>query len=244
MNNNVFNLNIASLWENSQYAIVAVDCDGVSVTPEIIDRWPVVLITAPIDKNLGGTNPYAYKVPSRTDNPIRTLVFDPNAVSQVEYRVDGSGEWYPMSEVRLVGGSNSYLWETKEWDTTSLAPLEDHTLEVRATGSTIRSDIITFEISSAPPIIEDGDGNDGLCFITTAAYGSHMAKEVRVFERVRDEYLLGNELGRAFVSAYYKCGPRLAHWIGKHPVIRKIVRIGLYPILALSKWFVGEKPSE
>lgn len=152
MNSNVFNLNIASLWENSQYAIVAVDCDGVSVTPEIIDRWPVVLITAPIDKNLGGTNPYAYKVPSRTDNPIRTLVFDANPVSQVEYRIDGSGEWYPMSKVRLIGGSNSYLWETKEWDTTSLAPLEDHSLEVRATGSTIRSDTITFEIELTAPL--------------------------------------------------------------------------------------------
>ncbi len=69
-----------------------------------------------------------------------------------------------------------------------------------------------------------------------------MAKEVKVLEKVRDEYLLTNELGRAFVSAYYKYSPPLANYIAKHPMMRKIVRIGLYPILELSKWFVGEKP--
>jgi hypothetical protein len=68
-----------------------------------------------------------------------------------------------------------------------------------------------------------------------------MAKEVRVFEKVRDEYLLTNQLGRAFVSAYYKYSPPLAHWIAKHPMMRKIVRVGLYPILTLSKWIVGGK---
>ena len=88
------------------------------------------------------------------------------------------------------------------------------------------------------------DDDDGLCFIATAAYGSRMAKEVKVLQKVRDEYLLTNGFGRAFVSAYYKYSPPLASWIAKHPTIRKIVRIGLYPVLEVSKWFVGEKPSE
>ncbi len=77
-----------------------------------------------------------------------------------------------MSKVRLIGGSNSYLWETKEWDTTSLAPLEDHTLEVRATGSTIRSDIITFEIESTAPIPDiKANSSDGPL---TIPYGSNL----------------------------------------------------------------------
>jgi len=71
-----------------------------------------------------------------------------------------------------------------------------------------------------------------------------MAKEVRVFEKVRDEYLLTTELGRTFVSAYYKYSPPLARWIAKHPAMRTMVRIGLYPVLEVSKWFVGEKPFE
>ncbi len=71
-----------------------------------------------------------------------------------------------------------------------------------------------------------------------------MAKEVKVLEKVRDEYLLGNEIGRAFVSGYYAYSPPLADWIATHPAMRKVVRIGLYPVLEMSKWFVGEKPSE
>jgi hypothetical protein len=84
----------------------------------------------------------------------------------------------------------------------------------------------------------------GKCFIRTAARGSRMAKEVEILRKVRDKHLLTTELGRFFVSAYYKCSPPLADWIAKHPAMRKIVRVGLYPAFGLSKWFVGEKPSE
>jgi len=97
--------------------------------------------------------------------------------------------------------------------------------------------------SANPPPIGGGGGGGG-CFIASAAYGSGMAKEVNVLKKVRDEYLLTNELGRGFVSAYYRYSPRLADWVAKHPTIRKIVRVGLYPILGLSKWLVGENPSE
>jgi hypothetical protein len=85
-----------------------------------------------------------------------------------------------------------------------------------------------------------GDGGGGICFIATAVYRSPMAKEVNVLKKVRDEYLLTNELGRAFVSAYYEYSPPLANYIAKHPVMRKIVRVGLYPVLGLSKWLVRE----
>jgi len=71
-----------------------------------------------------------------------------------------------------------------------------------------------------------------------------MAKDVRVLEKVRDEYLLTNQIGRGFVSTYYRYSPPLADWIAKHPTIRKIVRIGLYPMLGLSKWFVQENDSK
>ena len=89
-----------------------------------------------------------------------------------------------------------------------------------------------------------GGGGGGGCFIATAAYGSHMEEEVRLLERVRDEYLLTNELGRFFVSAYYKYSPPLSDFVAKHPAAREIVRIGLYPVLEVSKWFVRQKPSE
>ena len=87
-------------------------------------------------------------------------------------------------------------------------------------------------------------GVDEGCFIATAAYGSALSNEVTVFRQFRDDYLLTNELGRAFVSAYYAYSPKLADYIAEHPMLRRIVRIGLYPILELSKWCVEESGPE
>ena len=67
-----------------------------------------------------------------------------------------------------------------------------------------------------------------------------MAKEVEILQKVRDEYLLTSELGRVFVSVYYKFSPPVAGWIANHPAMRKIVRAGLNPVFGLSKW-IGEK---
>ncbi len=88
------------------------------------------------------------------------------------------------------------------------------------------------------------DSPDSPCFIATAAYGSALSNEVNVFRQFRDEYLLANRLGRGFVATYYQYSPPLADWIAKHPLMRKITRIGLYPLLELSKWFVGENNSK
>jgi len=76
-----------------------------------------------------------------------------------------------------------------------------------------------------------GGGSGGGCFIATAAYGSRMARNVEVLDRVRDKYLLTNRVGRAFVSFYYKQSPKLANHISSRPLLRSIVRAGLYPLV-------------
>ena len=74
---------------------------------QAINTWPVVLITAPMDLYLGGApNPYAYSVPKASTNPIRALVFDSGAVGQVQYRIDGTGDWNMMTQVT----DNPHLW--------------------------------------------------------------------------------------------------------------------------------------
>jgi parallel beta-helix repeat protein len=103
---------------------------------------------------------------------------------------------------------------------------------------------IGFSSSTPIPFHYPDFGVDGGCFITTAAYGSALSNEVTVFRQFRDDYLLTNELGRAFVSAYYEYSPRLADYIAEHPMLRRIVRIGLYPILELSKWCIEESGPE
>ena len=136
--------NVNSLFEDDRYAIVAVDNDGVSVTDVIDARvagWPVVLITAPIDKNLGGQNPYSYPVYTRKSNPIRALVFDANSITTVNYRIDGSGDWHPMTETP----GNPHLWEAA-WDASFLSKGE-HYIEVQATSSSGTStDLITVDV--------------------------------------------------------------------------------------------------
>ena len=131
---------------------------------------------------------------------------------------------------------------------TSATGCQDHELRIRVTKDTeVGEDSKSFLICTSDDsgdggglVYSSGGGGGGGCFIATAAYGSAMSTEVKTFKRFRDEYLLTNELGKAFVSLYYRYSPTLADYIDKYPVVRKIVRIGLYPMLELSKWLVEE----
>ena len=121
-------VNTASLGKSSsnQYTIMAIDCDGLSSKVNTMWQWPAVLITAPVDVELGGGNPYAYTVPAAASNRIRALVFDPNTPS-VQFRLDG-GPWHSMDRV----SQNRPVWQG-QWDALSLQGR--HTLEVRASSA-------------------------------------------------------------------------------------------------------------
>jgi hypothetical protein len=108
-----------------------------------VGTWPVVLITAPMDRRLGGTvNPYAYNVTNGASNPVRALVFDPAADILVQFRVNG-GSWQSMA---VVPG-NPRLWQGV-WDASALAEGE-YTLDVQATsGSGVRTDTVATYVKS------------------------------------------------------------------------------------------------
>ncbi|MCX6010295.1 MAG: hypothetical protein NTW48_09785, partial [Chloroflexi bacterium] len=82
------------------------------------------------------------------------------------------------------------------------------------------------------------------CFIATAAYGTPMAKEIQILREFRDEYLLTNPLGRAFVDFYYNVSPPIAEFITEHPSLKPIVRAGLVPAVAMSTIAVDTSPVE
>ena len=137
-------LNIASLGKTSSnnYAVVAVDCDGVSAVPATYNTWPVVLITAPVSSRIGSTtNPYGYTVPQAAANPVRALVFDTKAVT-VSYRVDGGTTWNTMTRA----DATRPVW-VGTWNTTGLS-VGSHTLEVRAVGTNTRSHVITVSVAA------------------------------------------------------------------------------------------------
>jgi hypothetical protein len=144
-----FYFNVSSLGKSSsnQYTIMAIDCNGLSSKTRTIGTWPAVLITAPVDANLGGGNPYSYSVPAAASNPIRSLVFDANTVSSVQYRIDGGTLWSNMSQVP----GNQHLWQAM-WDASSL-PQGQHTIEVRASSASGTSnDTITVNVQQSSPL--------------------------------------------------------------------------------------------
>jgi hypothetical protein len=74
-------------------------------------------------------------------------------------------------------------------------------------------------------------GGGGGCFIATAAYGSYLHPQVRILRDFRDDWLLTNAPGRAFVALYYRMSPPLADFIARHELLRGMARVALTPLI-------------
>jgi hypothetical protein len=71
------------------------------------------------------------------------------------------------------------------------------------------------------------------CFIATAAFGSKFEPAVAMLRHFRDQYLLTNKLGTAFVKFYYRHSPPIAAWIADSDNLRMFTRIALTPVIAV-----------
>jgi len=87
---------------------------------------------------------------------------------------------------------------------------------------------------TSPSVSVGGGSGGGGCFIATAAFGTKMATEVKMLSRFRDEHLLKNAYGTAFVKFYYRHSPPIANYIAQREGLKKIVRICLKPLIGLS----------
>ncbi|MDO8516703.1 MAG: CFI-box-CTERM domain-containing protein [Nanoarchaeota archaeon] len=79
-----------------------------------------------------------------------------------------------------------------------------------------------------------GDKLPSGCFIATACYGIE-SEEVNIFRHYGDNTLLKYKIGRKFVNFYYNTSPPIADFISNKPLIKKCVRVGLYPIKEMVK---------
>lgn len=82
----------------------------------------------------------------------------------------------------------------------------------------------TFEIKTPPGVDE--------CFIATAAFGSKFEPSVALLRAFRDQYLLTNPLGTAFVNFYYQNSPPIAAAIASSQALKALVRLLLAPFIA------------
>jgi hypothetical protein len=71
------------------------------------------------------------------------------------------------------------------------------------------------------------------CFIATAAFGSKFEPAVAMLRHFRDQYLLTNKLGTAFVKFYYQHSPPIAAWIAGSDGLRMVARMALAPMIAV-----------
>lgn len=76
--------------------------------------------------------------------------------------------------------------------------------------------------------------NGGGCFIATACYGKNSG-EVQIFRNWRDNSLLKTRWGRSFVRTYYNVSPLIANFISDKPLLKSMVRAGLFPIKEIVK---------
>ena len=82
-----------------------------------------------------------------------------------------------------------------------------------------------------------------LCFIATASYG-HDSGEVGLLCKFRDECLLTNPLGTAFVKAYYKLSPPVAEFISESEPLKAAVRVALKPLVAIATNALNEEVAQ
>ncbi len=121
---------------------------------------------------------------------------------------DGSTKVETITEANVSGFDSS-------------APAENQVLTV-----TVGDKTTTYEVQIVEQQIDE-------CFIASAAFGSKFDWPVALLRDFRDQYLLTNSPGKAFVSFYYHNSPQIAAIIAGSQPLKILVCILLVPVIAL-----------
>ena len=134
------------------FALYTVDGNGFRVRQHDVGAWPIAQITAPLDIDFAGANPYDYPVAvGSNSNRVRAVAFDPEGIASVRFRAD-DGPWLAMDQVA------DHVFEG-DWNTIGVDPgLHSLLLEVMG-GSGTATDAIRVEVRVTE--CWDGLDNDG-----------------------------------------------------------------------------------
>jgi hypothetical protein len=169
-----------------------------------------------------------------TNNKIVTLVFDKALTSNVTdlksaiklatngttFNALGSADFVSISSTdatKLVVTFNSPLTGA------------NNKIQIAANSLKDVSGNVQTAVVTTPAI----SGSIDECFIATAAFGSKNQTDVVLLRHFRDQFLLTNPLGKAFVETYYHYSPPIAQTIAGDVVLKFVTRVLLLPFVVL-----------